>query len=83
MTRREMKPKTMNATGCVHHTIVDDRPGPDGLYHARCCKCGQESRLSGTLPFKNVFRHPYEPTLKRCMAPGTALKLTSRQVILT
>lgn len=77
------KPKPMNATGCVHHTIVDERPGPDGLYHARCRKCGQESTLSGVIPLRNLYRHSYQPTVKSCMAPATAMKLTSRQVILT
>ena len=83
MRRRDMKPKTTKPTPCVHHTIVDQHPGPDGLYYARCRKCGQESRLSGLIPLRNLYRHSYQPTVKSCMAPATAMKLTSRQVILT
>ena len=74
------KPKI---AGCVHHTIVDQYRSPDGMFHARCCKCGEESKLPGTIPLKNVFNHTYPATVHTCMAPGTAMKLTREQVVLT
>lgn len=35
---------------CVHHWLLDARPGPDGLTRGQCKRCGSRRTFSDALP---------------------------------